>query len=168
MFTEDQVLYFKRIIVLGTPYSEYDLDEIKLGSYDPASDLQFSKEMYDLLVMNNSPYVELASKGLKTFVSCFEKAPKFLEFFADEIDNDNQHPHWFVLHLLEQEGSIEELWNESFADTAYANLRDAGYSSSDADSAFKEMESELLENVSEENFREIQIRVSESMQGAAF
>jgi hypothetical protein len=168
MFNEDQVLYFKRIIVLGTPYSEYDLEEIKLGNYNPAADLKFSKEKYDQLVQNNSHYVELASKSLATFLSCLNQAPKFVEFFEDEIENDNQHPHWFLLHLLEQEESIEELWNESFADTAYANLRDAGYSSADADSAFKEMEEELIENIPEERFREIQVLVFAAMQGATF
>jgi hypothetical protein len=168
MLTEDQLQYLNRVIVLGTPYSEYDLEQITAGKYDPAKELNLDKVRYEQLRQNNFTYTELASRGLRTLIAYFDKAPKFQVFLANEVGNGYQHPHWYLLHLLEEDGAIEAWWWASLADNAYASFRDAGYSSASSDSAFQEMEDELFENIPEEKFREIQKGVFEALQGASF
>jgi hypothetical protein len=168
LLTDDQKLYLSRVIVLATPYNEYDLDEINKGRYNPAKELGLPEARYEQLKSQNSPYVALANAGLKVLISNLESAPRFLKFFKDEIHHSPELQNWHLVHMLEEEGPVENWWTSNLSDTAYAFMRDSGLSSASADSAFEEMEEELIENIPEERFREIQVQVFAAMQGATF
>ena len=168
MLSEDQKLYINRLIVLASPYNEYDLNEIKHGRYNPARELDLPEARYEQLRSNNSKYVSLARAGLDVLISNLAPAPKFQTFFKEEILHSPDLQYWHLAHVLEEEGPVENWWTLNLGDTAYAFMRDAGFSSASADSAWEAMEQELIENIPEDRFRRIQALVFEAMQGASF